>query len=177
MEVVQLDAVFGNKYVAVIQGKVREVFLLKVTQDEERPEVPQLVLEAAGLGRVRVDIDTCMCLERPGEVDERQSILAENYADFREGKFIKYKILIDTHEPCFQYLKRLLPNFNFDDCGGTYAYVWNDEKLVAERREMPWKYWEFSADGFITDLPRNGTYPTKEDCLKAHEDDLNLVTF
>lgn len=172
------DIEFGVKYVALIEGRVRECYLKSINVDNhsEFDGLPYYLLEAAGIkGDVRVSFE----LELKGSFNERlneyDSILADSYEDFLEEKFHKYYQLETNEYASHDILKELLPDVTFED--RPKMWQWDKEELKPELMSIKWKMWSFDAGGFVTDIPFKDYYSTKEACYKAHIAELGLVTF
>lgn len=178
MIVIRIDAAFGAKYVALIQGRIRECFLIAVTLDRKcKAETPQYVLDAAGIGEVRIDIPYTSCFLENDEPKGIPSILAETYDDFMNGNFVKYQQLDDTEPRCWEAMQELVPGFSFDPQYGIVGYIWNKERLRPEEEFPNWNYWRFDANGFATDIVQDYYYKSREDCINANLSELSLVTF
>lgn len=171
------DIEFGVKYVALIEGRVRECFLKAVTLDiHSECDLPYYLLEAAGIkGDVRVSFDVDLKGSCLGRLKEYDSILADSYEDFMEEKFHKYYQLDTEDWDAHDILQELLPNVTFED--RPKMWQWDKDELKPELIRIKWNMWSFDAGGFVTDIPFKDYFETKEACFKSHIAELGLVTF
>lgn len=178
MVVINIDAEFGVKYVANIEGRIRECYLIAVTYDKKsHDETPQYILEVAGIGMLRVDIPYISAFEQADFPDGIDSILADSLEDYLQGNFHKYQQLNDTDMDCWDALHELLPQFNFNTDYGLCTYQWDRKELKPVVTYPKWDMWRMDANGFFTDIIDDEYFQTYEDCRNAHIAELELVTF
>ena len=179
MQVLRVNAVYGSKYVILAQGRVRECFFIGTTFDKKcNGTYPHLIVDAAGIGEVRIQLETHHFPENKEGLEEYETPMANTYNDFRNKNFITYNALDDGREIGVSELSKLLPNFSYDASKKAFVgYLWDAETLSAKKEEVNWEMWRLDAEGLATDIPQNYYYPSAEACEADHEEELRLVTF
>ena len=168
-----LEAEYGCKYYAYVEGRLREVYLIAAIYDMycER-DLPQYILRAAGLeGEVRVNM-LLTDNDDSGSFHDYtiDTILAESVEDYYNEKFLKmHHVYVKAGEQPSEYIREYFPE-GFDFTG----YKCKDGKIYREIYKV--NQWRFDKNGLITDIDLSSLYLTYQECFEKHPE-LSPITF